>query len=210
MKASEFLNKTKEEIKEQLDILATSDYMADEEMATPVLLAQMLLTNDVVLKQSASTKEGRLQLLTLAETLKGINGVLTLAKEQPLTEDEITQRIMNKVSSAAIKAQARAIEYDDLEEDVQGSTMQEVKEFCKQTIIAMVGMDEDFEEGDKEIIARAFDSVFNEAIANLGFENKTDFTEDEMNLVFNHMAARIQEDDFDIFDYADEDESEKE
>ena len=201
MKASEFLNKTKEEIQNQLDILLSNEYMQTEDLAAQVFLAQTLLSNDVVFKQSASTKEGRLQLLTLAESLKGINGVLKLAKEQNLTEEEIGEKIMSKLPSAVINAQARAIEYDDLEEDVQGATVQELKDFCKQTIITMVGMDDDFEEEDKEVIGNAFDKVFNEAIASLGFEDKTTFTEEEMTLVFSNITAKIQDENFDIEDY---------
>lgn len=209
MKASDFLNKTKEEIQTQLDILLQSEQMQDENLMTQIFLAQTLLTNDVVFKQSASTKEGRLQLLTLAEVLKGINGVLKVAEEKNLSDEEINEAIMNKLPVAELNAQARAIEYDDVEEDVKGADIYEVRDFCKETILTMLSIDDDdFDEADKKLITKAFDKLFGEAIHELGYENKASFTEKEMNDVFMRIGDRMKEEEFDFEDYVnDEDDN---
>ncbi len=207
MKASEFLNKTKEEIQTQLEILLQNEKMQeDEDLAPQIFVARTLLTNDIVFKQSASTKEGRLQLLTLAEYLKGINGVLKMAEEKNLSDEEINQAIMNKLPNATLKAQARAIEYDDVEEDVVGATIFEVKDFCMETILAMLKMDEEFDEEDTQLVTSAFDKLFNEALVELGYENKTSFSDEEMNEVFAHISATLQDEDFDFEEYVNDDE----
>ena len=204
MKASEFLNKTKAEIQEQLDKLLNSETMQDEEIAPQVMLATALLTNDTVLKQSASTKEGRLQLLTLAEALKGINGVLKMSEEENLTDEEIQREIIGKVSSAQLRAQARAIEYDDVEEDVEGPSIYEVRDLCKATIFNLFKNQEDELTADEEYaVSKCVDAMFDEALRETGYEGKTAFSEEEMQEVFNSMTAKLNSVNF--ADYLPED-----
>lgn len=207
MKASEFLNKTKEEIQTQLNILLNNDKMKgdSDSLSAQIFLAQALLSNDIVFKQAASSKEGRLQLLTLAEVLKSINGVLRIADEKNLTDEETNQEIMNKLPTATLNAQAKAIEYDDLEEDVAGASIYEVKDFCKQTIVTMLSnTDKNFDEEDKELAGEIFDKLFDETIVEMGYENKTSFTDDEMNSVFMRIGNKIKQEDFEIEDYVDD------
>ncbi len=204
MKASEFLNKTKAEIQEQLDKLLNSETMQDEEIAPQVMLATALLTNDTVLKQSASTKEGRLQLLTLAEALKGINGVLKMSEEENMTDEEIQREIISKVSSAQLRAQARAIEYDDVEEDVEGPSIYEVRDLCKATIFNLFKNQEDELTADEEYaVSKCVDAMFDEALRETGYEGKTTFSEEEMQEVFNSMTAKLNSVNF--ADYLPED-----
>ena len=119
MKKSEFINKTKEELQAALEELLSYEFFEDDEK---IKLVKLLLSNDAVLKMTAKEKDGRAQLCVLAETIKGLSGMLKMAEkaeqERMATEGVSEEELMSVVIESNLNGMKKAAELEEmLEED---------------------------------------------------------------------------------------------
>ena len=125
MKKSEFLNKTKEELEE---VLKELEKMADfyDEDDENIQMIKLFLTNEAILKSAAKDKEGREQLLVLAETTKGMVGVLKKVEEDEIEDDFDESDFLRVTLESALKGKERAKELEkDFEDDIQEEISEE-------------------------------------------------------------------------------------
>lgn len=148
MKKSEFLNKTKEELQEILDELEEMAEYYDDDDDENIKMVKLLLTNEAVLKSAAKNKEGREQLLVLAETTKGILGVLKMVEAD--FEDDINEEISDEdVLKSIVDDLSNNLDID--REDVEDAIREGIAEEAFDRMIrdTLVGDLSDDDEDDK-------------------------------------------------------------
>lgn len=174
MKKSEFINKTKEELQAALEELLSYEFLEDDET---IKLVKLLLSNDAVLKMTAKEKDGRAQLCVLAETIKGLSGMLKMAEK---TEQE--------------RMATRGVSDEELLAVVLESSMNGMKKAAE--IEEMLEEDDDIEISDQDVLAAIKTEI----------KQAYDFDEEELDEIIQSSYEKAKnDDDLEGFDYLGDD-----